>query len=148
MPALPALDEALGDGVITVRPAAERDIPEILIAHQDDPLLHRRLGLRRPPSAAELGRCFEAAGGGTDSEGGEMALTICESGSDLCVGMVGVVAEADGHARATVWLAPQSRGRGLGERAWRLGSQWLQPRMTTAGRLTADIDDLGRGLPG
>ena len=45
----------------TVRPAAERDIPEVLIAYQDDPELHLRMGEERAPSGAELGRLAERA---------------------------------------------------------------------------------------
>ena len=56
MPAFPELDEPLSDGSVRVRLAAERDIPEILIAYQDDPELHLRMGDERPPSGAELGR--------------------------------------------------------------------------------------------
>ena len=55
MPAIPALAAPLTDGDLMVRASAERDIPEILIAYQDDPTLHVRLGLERPPSGAQLG---------------------------------------------------------------------------------------------
>ena len=63
MPSIPELDKPL-DRRASWRcaTAAERDIPEILIAYQDDPELHMRLGLERPPSGAELGRQMEEAG--------------------------------------------------------------------------------------
>ena len=61
MPAIPELAEPLEDGSVALRLAAERDIPEILLAYQDDPQLHERLGQRRPPSGAELGRVAEEA---------------------------------------------------------------------------------------
>ena len=67
MPAFPELTEPLHGERVALRYAAERDIPEILIAHQDDPELHVRLGLVRPPSGAELGRRIE---GGAERPGG------------------------------------------------------------------------------
>src|ERR1700735_360054 len=89
MPSFPDLSKPLqGDGV-TLRFAAERDIPDVLIAHQDDPELHVRLGYERPPSGAELGRR-------TDGEAAErlagagIRFTILEPGSDICRGQLDV----------------------------------------------------------
>src|SRR6516164_7166506 len=55
MSPFPRLADPLTDGQVVLRDYAERDIPEILIAYQDDPRLHQRLGQNRPPSGAELG---------------------------------------------------------------------------------------------
>ena len=51
--------EPLGGRAVALRDYAERDIPEILIAHQDDPRLYVLAGEDRPPSGAELGRAAE-----------------------------------------------------------------------------------------
>ena len=56
MPSFPGLEQPLTDGVVSVRLSAERDIPEVLIAYQDDRGLHLALGEDRPPSGAALGR--------------------------------------------------------------------------------------------
>jgi hypothetical protein len=61
VPSFPDLPEPLSDGSVALRLGAERDIPEILIAHQDDTHMYERLGLERPPSGAELGRDAERA---------------------------------------------------------------------------------------
>ena len=45
---LPLLAEPLTDGQVVLRDYAERDIPEILIAHQDDPRMHLLTGEDRP----------------------------------------------------------------------------------------------------
>ena len=126
MTALPRLSEPLRDEVAVLRLAAERDIPEVLIAHQDDPGLADALGLRRPPSGAELGRAIEQ----TDArlaEGAGVTLTITPAGEDECVGQVEVDAIDADHARTDlrVWLVPDARGRGLGAAALRLASTWL-----------------------
>ena len=126
MPAIPPLPEPLSDGVVGLRFSSERDIPEILIAYQDDPRLHVRLGKRRPPSGAELGQEFEAAAA-KRAEGAWASLAIVEPPHDECCGEVTVQAIDWDHARASVgiWVAPGARGRGLARRALRLAARWL-----------------------
>jgi RimJ/RimL family protein N-acetyltransferase len=126
MPAFPRLEEPLADNRVVVREAAERDIPEILIAYQDDPQMHLRLGEPRPPSGAELGRRAELAD--TDrAAGARLTLTILQPGSDTCVGQIEVSDVDWDHARAGlgIWLAPQLRGVGLAPHALQLLARWL-----------------------
>lgn len=126
MPSFPALSAPLSDGSVALRLGAERDIPEILIAFQDDPLLHVTRGLDRPPSGAELGRRYERAEMGRET-GRHVSLTILEPGSDACRGEI-LTTDVDWrHARAELgmWLAPQARGRGLAPRALKLAAAWL-----------------------
>jgi [ribosomal protein S5]-alanine N-acetyltransferase len=123
---LPPLAQPLADEYVALRDTAERDIPEILLAHQDDPELHIRIGLERPPSGAQLGR-------GVEQEAAERVgrrsaqLTVLEPGSDRFRGQLTVHRVDPDHARAElgVWLVPQARGRGLGRRALRLACNWL-----------------------
>ena len=61
MPSIPEPPDRIGDELIELRPIAEWDIPEVLIAHQDDRELHRRLGLSKPPTGAQLGSEVERA---------------------------------------------------------------------------------------
>ncbi len=114
-----------GDGV-QLRLAAERDIPEVLIAHQDDPELCAQLRMPRPPSGAELGRRTELA----DTErslGARLWLTILAPGSDVCLGQIDVHdAELQyGRADLDVWVAPGQRDHGLGSAALALAGRWL-----------------------
>lgn len=126
MPAIPELTDPLFNGRVGVRLAAERDIPEILIAHQDDPRLAAAMGRERPPSGAELGRALEDAPG-RRTTGSAVTLTIVERDSDECHGQV----TADGfdwehgHADLAIWVAPHARGRGLGRGALDLAAAWL-----------------------
>jgi [ribosomal protein S5]-alanine N-acetyltransferase len=126
MPAIPAPTEPLSDGHVVLRLSAERDIPEILIAYQDDPELHLRLGGEPPPTGAELGRREERAAAERDA-GKHLTLTILEPGSDDCRGQIYVhhIDWEDGRAELGIWLVPQARGRGLGSRALTLASAWL-----------------------
>jgi RimJ/RimL family protein N-acetyltransferase len=116
----------LTDGHVTLRLAAERDIPEVLIAHQDDAELHVRRGLPKPPSGADLGRAMEAAPAHR-AQGISETLTIIEPGDDECLGQIYIHEIEWQHLRAElgIWLAPKARGRGLGERALRLTASWL-----------------------
>ncbi|HTP21894.1 MAG TPA: GNAT family protein [Solirubrobacteraceae bacterium] len=126
MSSLPLLAEPLADDTVVLRDYAERDIPEILIAHQDDPGMHELTGDDRPPSGAELGRAAEREA--ADRAIGERAtLTILEPDADTCRGQIRVYPVDWDQSRAEVgiWLAPQVRGRGLGRRALRLAGEWL-----------------------
>lgn len=126
MPRIPELNEPLNDGRAALRFAAEQDIPEVLIAHQDDPWLHVALGLGRPPSGAELGREFEQAADAR-AAGREVVFAILKPGSESCLGQVRARGFEWDHDRAEleVWLAPQARGRGLAGPALGLADAWL-----------------------
>ncbi len=126
MASFPDLEVPLSDGGVSLRMATERDIPEVLIAYQDDPRLHLLMGTPRPPSGAELGRRAERA---QDDRlaGRAISLTILEDEDDTCVGQIDVHHVEWEHARAElgVWVAPAHRGRGVARRALRLAGPWL-----------------------
>jgi ribosomal-protein-alanine N-acetyltransferase len=131
MASFPDLQVPLSDGSVSVRMAAERDIPEILIAYQDDPQLHLLMGNPRPPSGAELGRRAERA---QDDQlaGRALALTVVEGDDDTCLGQIDVhhVEWEHGRAELGVWVAQAHRGRGVARRALGLAGPWL---LTEAG---------------
>jgi RimJ/RimL family protein N-acetyltransferase len=126
VPAIPELTQPLSDGRVTLRLGAERDIPEVLIAHQDDPDLHVRLGMDGPPTGAQLGRTMEEAPA-RRSAGERVTLTILEPGSDVWRGWLVVHSIDWEHLRAElgIELAPQARGRGLARAALRLAARWV-----------------------
>jgi ribosomal-protein-alanine N-acetyltransferase len=125
MPQIPDLIEPLRDDEVEVRLAAERDIPEILIAYQDDPQLHSKLGLERPPSGAELGRAMEHAAA-ERAAGTRARLTVVQLAGDEFGGQIDLQGFDWEHASAqiAIWLAPAVRGRGLGRRALALTAYW------------------------
>jgi len=126
VPSIPHPSAPLCDDRVALRLASERDIPDVLIAHQDDPSLHERLGQDRPPTGAELGRAAEGAAAAR-AEGSEVTVTILEPGSDACCGQLRASGFDWDHARAdlSIWLAPRVRGKGLARRALRLTAGWL-----------------------
>jgi RimJ/RimL family protein N-acetyltransferase len=126
MSSFPRLADPLIDGGVALRDYEQRDIPEILIAYQDDPRLHLLSGEHRPPSGAELGSRAEREASARDA-GERATLTVLEPGDDTFRGQVRVENVDWDHRRAelTIWLAPQARGRGLGRGALRLSGEWL-----------------------
>jgi RimJ/RimL family protein N-acetyltransferase len=137
MSSFPRLADPLTDGRVALRDYAERDIPEILIAYQDDPRLHQLIGQSRPPSGAELGSRAEREPAAR-AAGEQATLTILEPGSDTCRGQIRVEDVDSDQSRAAliIWLAPQVRGRGLGGKALRLAGEWL---LTTCGMARLEL---------
>ncbi len=127
MPSIPQPPERLGGELIELRPIAEWDIPEVLIAHQDDRQLHHWLGLTKPPTAAQLGTEVEQAEAHRVNGTG-IKLTIVEPGGHHCVGRVEVdgLDWERGSANVQVWVVPQLRGRGYEPRAAELAEAWLR----------------------
>jgi RimJ/RimL family protein N-acetyltransferase len=129
MAAIPAPTQPLTDGRVALRPTAERDIPEILLAYQDDRHLHERLGQLRPPSGADLGRAAEEAPSEL-AAGLRLRLTILEPGTDVCIGQV-AIGQLDWHnltGELVVWIAPGHRRRGYAAGAIGLGAGWAFER--------------------
>ncbi len=127
MPSIPEPPDRIVDALIELRPIQEWDIPEVLIAHQDDPELYRWLGLPRPPSGAQLGSDVDNAHAGQQAGAG-VKLTIVEPGSNDCRGRVEVdgIDWERGRATLRVWVVPQRRGLGYEQRAAELASEWLR----------------------
>jgi RimJ/RimL family protein N-acetyltransferase len=127
MPSFPDLGPPLHGPTAQLRLVAERDIPEILIAHQDDPRLHEALRLEQPPSGAELGRRVEREAGERAAGAGAWLTILDGSGSGVCRGQVDVHDVDWDHLRAglTIWVARTERGRGLGSGALALVGAWL-----------------------
>jgi len=126
MPSIPEPPERFGDDHVELRAIAGWDIPEVLIAHQDDRDLHKRLDLQKPPSGAQLGLEVEQAQQAR-AAGESIRFTIVAPGRNDCRGRVEVDAFdwETGSAVMRVWVAPQLRGRGYEQRAAGLAAKWL-----------------------
>jgi RimJ/RimL family protein N-acetyltransferase len=127
MPAIPEPPPRLSDEVIELRAIAEWDIPDVLIAYQDDPTLHVALGQERSPTGALLGNQVERSEA-LRLAGEGISLTLVEPGRSDCRGRIDVFAFDWERKRAelTVWVAPDFRGRGFAAHALTLAIGWLK----------------------
>ena len=126
---IPGLDQPLSDGVVSLRLAAERDIPEVLVAHDEDRELHHERGMPRPPSGAELGRELEEAPT-RRAAGIDETLTIETADGPRNASFAGqlIVHSIDWDDRRGelgIWLVPGRRGSAIGRRALVLAARWL-----------------------
>jgi RimJ/RimL family protein N-acetyltransferase len=127
MPAIPEPPSRLGDELIELRAIAEWDIPDVLIAYQDDSSLHRSLGQARAPTGAQLGAEVERSEA-LRLAGERISMTLVEPGRNDCRGRIDVFAFDWTRRRAelTIWVAPDFRGRGFAAHALTLAIGWLK----------------------
>jgi RimJ/RimL family protein N-acetyltransferase len=114
---LPVPEPPLTDGVITLRPPAERDLPAIerRIA---DPEVVRWVGPSEGSARQLLDRDRARWQEGTCA-----TFSICDPLDD-CVGHVWVDIAGSGRGDVGYWLLPEGRGKGLATRSVRLISRW------------------------
>jgi [ribosomal protein S5]-alanine N-acetyltransferase len=119
------LPRALSDGVVTLRPPRDDDVPVMLAAFRDDPGLGVALGMEEDPSEekllSQIARNDETAAAGA---GAELAIAAAES--DEFLGILEMVRFAWRHGRCEVgfWLVASARRQGLGRRAITLALNW------------------------
>jgi [ribosomal protein S5]-alanine N-acetyltransferase len=111
-------DPPLSDGVVSLRPPEERDLPAIDLGIHDAEVV-RWFG-RPDSSALDL-----LAKNRRRWANGSPTFSICDPG-DVCVGHVWVnVRDTDARAGYIgYWLLPSARGRGFATKAVRLVSGW------------------------
>jgi [ribosomal protein S5]-alanine N-acetyltransferase len=108
---------SVSDGVITLRPIADRDLDAIRRVFAD-PEWCRWFG---PGHSAE----DHIQRAGRDARDGSAAwFAICDAGRDDYLGEVGVRREELGRATVEYWLLPEGRRDGRATRAVRLVSIW------------------------
>ena len=119
------LPKSLSDGVVTLRPLREDDVPPMLAAFRDDPELGAAIGVEEDPAEdallARVGRAADDA-----AEGVAVELAIASADGDELLGTMALVRFDWRHGRCEIgfWLAPQARRQGLGRRATALALDW------------------------
>jgi RimJ/RimL family protein N-acetyltransferase len=119
-------DPRLTDGVVTLRPADERDLGAIERGITDPDVI-RWFG--QPTMSArevlELNRSRWIDGAGP-------TFAVCAP-DDRCVGHVWVNVGIGARGAVGYWLLPEARGQGLATRAVRLISEWAYRGMAVTG---------------
>jgi RimJ/RimL family protein N-acetyltransferase len=127
-------DPPLSDGVITLRPLDESDLPTIERAASDAEIL-KWFDLHTRSPAAYLAAKREAWAEGTGA-----SFAICDATRpDTCLGQVFIERDDDGRGSVGYWLLEDSRGKGRATRAVRLMASWALPEMRL-GRLQLQTD--------
>jgi RimJ/RimL family protein N-acetyltransferase len=116
----------LTDGVVTLRPATDRDLAAIE-AYATDPDLDETLWLPLPSGADEnQTRTLVSEYAASWRGGGHYppALVIADSVTDRMIGIVHLSVGSGGAGAITIGVAPARRRRGLGTRAVDLLTTW------------------------
>ena len=127
MPAFPDLTGPFLAAWSHLRFAAERDIPEILIAHQDDPELYVAPGPRAPAQRRRARAPQRGRGRGPGDRPGRALhdprarLGHVRGPARRAPGRLGAPPRRGGH----LGRAPALRGRGMAAAALRLAARWL-----------------------
>src|SRR2546423_15653145 len=106
------------DGVVTLRPWGERDVPELLTIFRD-PALSRWLPMIPYPYLERHARDWLASLGPRLVEGGGAHFAIVEAGTGAVVGGIGIRPEGSGRAEVGYWGRAERRGGGVAPRARR-----------------------------
>jgi RimJ/RimL family protein N-acetyltransferase len=110
-------DPPLGDGVVSLRPADERDLAAIESGITDPEVIrwfgHPKLSARE---VLDLNR-------GRWLDGSGPTFAICGA-DDRCLGHVWINVDSDATGAVGYWLLPEARGRGFATRAVRLICAW------------------------
>lgn len=113
-------DPPLTDGVVTLRPPVEGDLPALEQAARD-PEISRWFGVADPPQVQ-----LDAWRQGW-RDGSAAAFMVCTA-DGARIGHVLVERRNSGRAHLEYWVLPPWRGKGLAARALRLASRWAIER--------------------
>ena len=122
---IPPLDPAPSDGVITLRPWRESDVPAMTAACRDGDV--QRWTLVPDDYSEELARAFVAHAAAAREAGTSLDLAAVDAtNDDEVLGSVGLVSIDWEKTCGEVgyWTAPHARRRGVAVRAVRLLSSW------------------------
>jgi RimJ/RimL family protein N-acetyltransferase len=129
MPQIPLPDPALSDGVVSLRPFTEADVPVITAACRD-PEIPRWTAIPSPYTELDA-REYVSRAPRDRIAGRELSLAVVDANDGHLIGSVGLARFSwdDRKAEIGYWIAPQARQRSAGTRATRLLSSWALERL-------------------
>jgi RimJ/RimL family protein N-acetyltransferase len=123
---VPLAPPTLTDGVITVRPLRDGDVPAIVAACQD-PEIPRWTSVPSP-YLPEDARRFLAIVASQAAAGSGFSLAMADV-DDRLIGTVGLMEVHDGRGEIGYWVAAEARGRGAAVRATVLLRDWAHSEL-------------------
>ena len=131
--------DVLTDGVVTLRPLRQEDVPAIAVACADHDVARFIPGMPVPYTEADARTYVTNVLARTS--GAKRTCAIADAASDEILGAIEVRLGEVGSTG--YWIAPSARGRGIATRALRLLSHWA---VTEGGvrrlELTTHLDNL------
>jgi ribosomal-protein-alanine N-acetyltransferase len=128
----------LTDGLVTLRPAADADVPAIVEACRD-PAIQRYTRVPANYDDADARDYIERSERGR-AEGTEFPLLVVDAEDGSLLGSVGIHGLGDeGSGWVGYWVAPQARGRGVAARALSLLCGWAFEELDLA-RIEAQVE--------
>jgi [ribosomal protein S5]-alanine N-acetyltransferase len=114
-------EHPLGDGVVTLRPWTQADLPAIEAATRDPEIIRRN----RLPQPFDARAWFEESSV-EQEQGRSVRLLIADPGTDRLLGALSLTPYGDDPASVELglWTVAEERGRGVGGRAIRLVCDW------------------------
>jgi RimJ/RimL family protein N-acetyltransferase len=123
---VPLIPPTLTDGVITLRPLRDTDVPAMVEACQD-PEIPRWTSVPSPYTPEDARRFLVIAA--SDAAAGRgVALAVADA-DDRLIGTVGLMEIHDGQAEIGYWIAAAARGRGAAARATVLLRDWAHTEL-------------------
>jgi RimJ/RimL family protein N-acetyltransferase len=118
-------DPPLSDGVVTLRPWRDDDVPEIAEACQDPEITRWIDDIPVPYSRADA-RAYVAASRRGWKEGTLWSFAVCDAETGAVLGSCGIGWQDQAHGVAEIgyWVRPEGRRRGVATRAVRLAADW------------------------
>jgi RimJ/RimL family protein N-acetyltransferase len=115
----------LTDGVVTLRPWTERDVPAITAACRDDEIASWLDQVPQPYGQADA-RAYVAMTRRGWKESTHAAFAVTDASTGDVIGSIGVhwLDPEQRVAEVGYWVAHEARGRGVATRATRLAARW------------------------
>lgn len=115
----------LSDGLITLRPWLERDVPAIVSACSDADIAWWLDQVPQPYGETD-GRTYVAMTRRGWKDGTHAAFAVTDSATEEVLGSIGIhwLDAEQGVAEVGYWVRSEARGRGIATRATRLVSRW------------------------
>ena len=136
--------EPVSDGVMTLRPWALSDAPDVIRACSD-PLTVRFLPVPSPYTPEDADHFLGAMVPTSWAEAAAANVAVTDAGTGALLGAVGLKLELADHRVGEIgyWTAPWARGRGVAGRAAALHARWgLDALHLNRVELLADVDNL------
>jgi len=135
-------DPLPSDGVVTLRPWAESDLPELVGCFADEEIARWLPPIPQPYTQADAREWFETLVPRLVSGSGA-AFAVVDAARGGLLGGIGLRSEGEGRVEIGYWVRRERRGHGIASRALRLMSGWALDGLGAARlQLHADVDNV------